>query len=68
MPVILDTISYILTHVNVGGDGLNVWYVYRFVYSDLKALLQFEAISESLNSVISTEILPKLLHNIWVAS
>ena len=33
MPVILDTISWILKNVNVGVDGLNIGYGVRFVYS-----------------------------------
>ena len=43
MPAILETISWILTYLNVGGVGLIVGYGIRFVYSafhskDLKKL------------------------------
>ena len=34
MPVILETISWILKNVNVGVDRLIVGYGVRFVYSD----------------------------------
>ena len=37
MPVILETISQILTNIDVGGDGLIVGYVYRLVYSIRKS-------------------------------
>ena len=33
MPVILETISWILKNVNVGVDGLIIGYGIRFVYS-----------------------------------
>ena len=33
MPVILETISWILKNVNVGVDRLNIGYGVRFVYS-----------------------------------
>ena len=36
MPVILETISWILKNVNVGVDGLIVGYGVRFVYSALE--------------------------------
>ena len=35
MPVILETISWILKYVNVGVDELNVQYGMRFIYSEL---------------------------------
>ena len=39
MPVILETISWILKNVNVGVEGLIVGYGVRFVYSDMYIIL-----------------------------
>ena len=36
MPVILDTMSWILKNVNVGVDRLILGYGVRFVYSELE--------------------------------
>ena len=40
MPVILETISWILKYVNVGVDELNLRYGVRFVYSVVYVLKQ----------------------------
>ena len=39
MPVILETISWILKNVNVGVEGLIVGYGVRFVYSATNAMI-----------------------------